>query len=554
MTALLTDNLPLLAGASNGIKKLRQLILELAVRGKLVPQDPNDEPASEILKRITEQKARLVNERKKLKLQAEISEQEKPFSVPKSWGWVRLGSCLEMINGRAFKPTEWRAAGLPIVRIQNLNKPDAPFNYCSPETVDNRHIIDNGTILISWSGTPGTSFGAFIWERGKAALNQHIFSCSQIGDAFFDKFLKLAINTRLEELIAKAHGGVGLQHVTKGKLEALTLVLPPLAEQHRIVAKVDELMALCDRLEAQQVDAESAHAQLVQALLDSLTQVSDATDFAANWQRLAEQFHTLFTTELSIDTLKQTLLQLAVMGKLVLQDPTDEPASELIDRIQVEKQRLVAKGKIKKQKILPEISEQEKPFALPEGWSWARLGEVGISATGKTPSTNNTKFFGGELQFIGPGQISVHGEIAQAEKWLTELARNDTSIAEPGDLLMVCIGGSIGKCAIADREVAFNQQINSIRILIADHKYIFRVLASPNFKTSVWASATGTATPIINRSKWDELLVSIPPEREQQRIVAKVDQLMALCDTLKQQINAATEMQSVLLNTMMTQA
>ncbi|HHH9549342.1 TPA: restriction endonuclease subunit S, partial [Pseudomonas aeruginosa] len=377
MTALLTDNLPLLAGAPNGIKKLRELILELAVRGKLVPQDTNDEPASELLKRIAEEKARSVAAGKKVKQQADINDKEQPFSVPQGWSWVRLGSCLEMINGRAFKPTEWIGAGLPIVRIQNLNKPDAPFNYCDPDTVDDRHIIDTGTILISWSGTPGTSFGAFIWERGRAALNQHIFSCSQVGDAFFDKFLKLAINTRLEELIAKAHGGVGLQHVTKGKLEALTLVLPPLAEQRRIVAKVDELMALCDRLEARQADADSAHAQLVQALLDSLTQARDAEDFAQSWQRLAEHFHTLFTTESSIDALKQTLLQLAVMGKLVPQAPSDEPASELLKRIAEEKARLMAGGQIKKQKkLLKDIGSADQKFELPPGWEAARLSDV----------------------------------------------------------------------------------------------------------------------------------------------------------------------------------
>ncbi len=154
------------------------------------------------------------------------------------------------------------------------------------------------------------------------------------------------------------------------------IALPPLAEQHRIVAKVDELMALCDRLEAQQADAGSAHAQLVQALLDSLTQARDAEDFAQSWQRLAEHFHTLFTTESSIDTLKQTLLQLAVMGKLVPQDSSDEPASELLKRIAEEKARLVAEGKIKKQKLLAEIAEEDKTFALPIGWEWARLDDV----------------------------------------------------------------------------------------------------------------------------------------------------------------------------------
>lgn len=172
MTALLTDNLPLLAGAPNGIKKLRELILELAVRGKLVPQDPSDEPASELLKRIAEEKARLVAEGriKKQKVLGEIGEEDAPFHVPTSWEWVRLGDSLEMINGRAFKTSDWKGVGLPIVRIQNLNRMDAPFNYCEESSVDDRHVIDTGTILISWSGTPGTSFGAFIWRRGRLHL------------------------------------------------------------------------------------------------------------------------------------------------------------------------------------------------------------------------------------------------------------------------------------------------------------------------------------------------------------------------------------------------
>ena len=303
------------AASVYGIKKLRELILELAVRGKLVPQDPNDEPASELLKRIQAARA------KKPAGKSFPQILKEPFEVPTKWEWVRLGEVLEMVNGRAFKPTEWIPKGLPIVRIQNLNNSDAPFNYCDEASVVDRHVIDRRSFLISWSGTPGTSFGAFIWNGGKAALNQHIFSCFQVGEPYFDKFLALAINTRLEELIANAHGGVGLQHVTKGKLEALMLVLPPLAEQHRIVAKVDELMALCDQLETQHINAADAHEKLVSHLLGTLTESQSAADFSNNWRRIAAHFDTLFTTEASIDALKQTLLQLAVMGKLVPESP-----------------------------------------------------------------------------------------------------------------------------------------------------------------------------------------------------------------------------------------
>lgn len=161
-----------------------------------------------------------------------------------------------------------------------------------------------------------------------------------------------------------------------GLIRSAAAPLPPLAEQHRIVAKVEELMALCDRLEAQQADAESAHVQLVQAMLDSLTQAIDAADFATSWQRLAEHFHTLFTNEFAIDALKKTLLQLAVMGKLVPQDVTDESASELLKRIEGEKQRLVNEGLMKKQKPLVESTSGQIKPALPSSWKWVPLLDI----------------------------------------------------------------------------------------------------------------------------------------------------------------------------------
>ncbi|GGH89178.1 type I restriction endonuclease subunit S [Pseudomonas fluvialis] len=556
MTALLTDNLPLLAGAPNGIKKLRELILELAVRGKLVSQDPSDEPASELLKRIAEEKARLVVAGKKGKQQAEINDKEQPFSVPQSWSWVRLGSCLEMINGRAFKPTEWIAAGLPIVRIQNLNKPDAPFNYCDPDTVDDRHVIDTGTILISWSGTPGTSFGAFIWERGKAALNQHIFSCFQVGDAFFDKFLKLAINTRLEELIAKAHGGVGLQHVTKGKLEALTLVLPPLAEQHRIVAKVDELMALCDRLEAQQADAESAHAQLVQALLDSLTQASDAEDFAQSWQRLAEHFHTLFTTESSIDALKQTLLQLAVMGKLVPQDSNDEPADELVGKIAKEIAQLHSEGKIRKPKPVSPVSTEEAGFESPQGWRWLRLSQItrqlgdGLHGTPIYSQDGAYHFVNGNN--LKDGKIVIKPETKTVSE--SEYSKHKKPLDEQS--ILVSINGTIGNVAFYNSEkVVLGKSACYFNLAGGISKHFVRLLIeAPGFMEYALKSATGTTIKNLGLKAMNDYPIALPPLAEQHRIVAKVDQLMALCDQLKTRLTQARQLNEQLASTLVEQA
>ncbi|EKQ62050.1 restriction modification system DNA specificity domain-containing protein [Xanthomonas citri pv. malvacearum str. GSPB2388] len=551
MTALLTDNLPLLTGAPNGIKKLRELILELAVRGKLVPQDPNDEPASKLLKQVAEEKARLAAEGriKKQKVLGEISEEDAPFHVPTSWDWVRLGDSLEMINGRAFKPSDWKGVGLPIVRIQNLNRMDAPFNYCEESSVDDRHVIDTGTILISWSGTPGTSFGAFIWRRGRAALNQHIFSCLQKGDAFFDRFLILAINTRLDELIAKAHGGVGLQHVTKGKLEALTLVAPPLAEQHRIVAKVDELMALCDRLDARQADADSAHAQLVQALLESLTQARDAEDFAQSWQRLAEHFHTLFTTEPSIDALKQTLLQLAVIGKLVPQDPTDEPAVELMKRIAEEKAKLVSAGSKKKQKALVQIDADERLLNLRNGWESVRFGQLIELISGQ--------HLGPEEYFDSPENGAIPyltgpAEFGKVHPQPTRFTNERRAISSRGDILLTVKGSGIGKTNFVDQEeIAISRQLMAIRPILLDNKYTRYLLLS--MAKHFQGKSIGIAIPGISREDVLEAPIRLPPLAEQHRIVAKVDQLIALCDQLKSRFSEARQLHEHLANALIGQ-
>ena len=216
------------AEAPDAIARLRRFVLDLAVRGKLVEQHPADEPAAELLKRIAAEKAQLERGKKiKSSKVVPILPEQCPFEIPQSWSLVPLGEALVLINGRAFKPTDWTEKGLQIVRIQNLNKPLAPFNRFNGE-VKEKFLIDDGDFLISWSGTPGTSFGAHIWDRGPAIVNQHIYKSILLGGVFEKRFLKVAINARLLELIERAHGGVGLQHITKPKLEAVAITLPPL--------------------------------------------------------------------------------------------------------------------------------------------------------------------------------------------------------------------------------------------------------------------------------------------------------------------------------------
>ena len=588
------EHLDLIASAPEGVKRLRELILELAVRGKLVPQDPNDEPASELLKRIQAEKAKLVTEGriKKDKPLPEIGEEEKAFELPVGWEWTYLGTLVSNMDAGwspachdHASPTNeiWgvlRTTAVQAITYLEYENKELP-QHLTPKP---EYEVRAGDILITRAGPKNrVGISCLVQQtRPHLMISDKIIRFHLLGDMPFDRYVSLCLNAgETAQYLEAAKSGMAesQMNISQVKLRRAPIPLPPASEQHRIVAKVDELMAFCDRLEAQQTDAASAHTTLVKTLLDTLTLPNhllshasaqrpdrsgrpvrsatgpgsghdqtpispsqSANDFTTNWRRLAQHFDTLITTEASVTALKQTLLQLAVMGKLVPQDPNDEPASELLKRIQAEKAKLVAEGKIKKDKPLAKISEEEKPFELPERWEWVRLCSLGITSTGKTPSTSNLSFYGGLLPFIGPGQISKSGQIADPEKWLSEVARTETSIAQPEDILMVCIGGSIGKSASVDCEVAFNQQINCIRPVVASSKYIHISMANGSFQQSVIASSTGSATPIINRSKWEEIPVSLPPLAEQHRIVAKVDELMALCDHLASRFKAAREL------------
>ena len=367
-----------------GIKKLRELILELAVRGKLVPQDPDDEPASVLLDKIAKEKARLIKEGKikKQKKLAEISEDEKPFERPSGWEWARLGETFNKVtDGTHHSPPNYEIGDYLYITAKNIKTSgvllqgvthvtqqihDEIYSRCNPEYGDILYIKDGATTGIATINELKNPFSMLssvaLLKVSRHSLNKYLL-LSLVSPYFY-------------ELMRSGMTGVAITRVTLKKLNHALLPIPPLAEQHRIVAKVDELMALCDKLEQQQTDNNAIHQTLVETLLTTLTNAPDQGEVVKAWQRIANHFDTLFTTEQSIDQLKQTILQLAVMGKLVPQDPNDEPASVLLDKIAKEKAQLIKDGKIKKQKKFSKITEDEKHFDLPEGWEWTYLSNL----------------------------------------------------------------------------------------------------------------------------------------------------------------------------------
>ncbi|TVZ39353.1 type I restriction enzyme S subunit [Alteromonadaceae bacterium 2753L.S.0a.02] len=502
-----------------GVKKLRELILELAVRGLLVPQDPNDEPASVLLKKIGQEKWRLVEE-KKIKKQrplSKIEKSEEPFKLPSGWMWTRLGDLVEMYNGRAFKSHEWReSGGLPIVRIQNLNNQDLSFNYFEGELSEHHRINDN-SFLISWSGTPGTSFGAFIWRRGEAALNQHINNCIFHIEHINLEFMRLAVNGCMNHFISMAQGGVGLKHVTKGTLNNAIIGFPPEDEQNRIVTKVNELMTLCDRLEQQQETSISAHQTLVESLLGTLVNAADATSFSAAWQRIAENFDVLFTTEHSIEQLKQTILQLAVMGKLV----------SFGERVQ--------------SKVVKDVLS----FGPRNGLS---PKEAAVETDRRVLKLGATSFGFLNLQQVKFVDIDIPED---SHLWL-----------KAGDILVQRGNSSVfvGSNVLIEADVIHTIYPDLMMKLRANDsvepEYLSLWMRAPESREYMWSRMTGTSgtMPKISKRVVEGVPISVPSINVQKAIVDKVNELMTLCDTLLDRIKAAQTTQLNLTDAITEQA
>ena len=550
----LVRHFDLIAQAPGGVARLRELILMLAVQGKLVPQDPSDEPASELLKKSRAKKDRLIAEGKikRDKPLAEIADKEKPFELPKKWEWVPLQFIGYTQTGTTpdKKNPQMYGGDIPFIKPGDIYPNHVDYsNEALSEAglADSGRLAPAGSLLMVCIGTIGKSN---LIERA-CSFNQQINSVTPL--CCSPEYVKLFCRSPFFQAEAWARSSsTTISILNKGKWEAIPVALPPLAEQSRIVTRVEELMKVCDALEVSgQLEAQQ-HAQLVNTLLGTLTQSETPEALADNWQRIATHFDVLLDRPEAVDALEQTILQLAVRGLLVPQDPTDEPASVLLQKIRTEKDHLIAQGKIKRDKPLPLITDEEKLFELPQGWEWVRLGSLGITQTGGTPASSKPEYFDGNFPFIGPGQITPNGQILSAEKFISELGTLESAVVEPGDILMVCIGGSIGKCAAATFPTAFNQQINSIHPLLSSSEYVLNAMSSNDFTQVVLSAATGSATPIISKGKWDLLLLPLPPRAEQSRIVTRVNELRRLCSDLRQSLTAGQSVQTHLADALAT--
>lgn len=482
-------------------QELKNSILQLAIQGKLVEQRPEEGTAEELFVQIQKEKQKLIAEKKikKEKPLPEITDDEKPFDIPESWKWVRLRN---------------------IVYNRGQLTPQSTFSYIDIGSIDNQHqllnaeeniidadkapsrarkIVEKGDILYStvrpylhnmcivdkqFSHKPIASTGFAVLTCYKDIFNKYLFY--YLMTPTFDRYANSNENSK----------GVAYPAINDVRLYRAVIAVPPLAEQKRIVAKIEKLLPYIDRYETA-------------------------------WSKL-EQFNSLFPEDM-----KKSLLQYAIQGKLVEQRPEEGTAEELFTQIQKEKQRLIAEKKIKKEKSLPEITDDEKPFDIPESWKWVRVGSCGSWGSGATPSRTNSEYYGGTIPWLKTGDLN-DDIITEIPEYITELALEKTSVRlNPiGSVLMAMYGATIGKLGILGIEATTNQACCAcIPYEGVYNKFLFYFLMAS--RTAFIKMGEGGAQPNISKEKIVNALFPLPPLAEQKRIVEKLEQLLPLCDNLK---------------------
>lgn len=522
-------------------QQLKNSILQLAVQGKLVPQDPADEPASILLERIREEKEQLIKDGKikKEKNPSQIFrgegdhfyerigkaepiciDDELPFEIPESWEWARLDSFTILYNGRAYKQNELLNSGkYPVLRVGNLFTNKQWF-YSDLE-LEAEKYCDYEDLLYSWSA----SFGPHIWNGSKVIYHYHIWKIEH--SSYVDKKFLYYLLLADTEQIKKSGHGLAMIHVTKSGMEKRIFPLPPLAEQQRIVAKIEELMPFVDR-----------------------------------YDKLEKQLQALNTT--FPDQLKKSILQYAIQGKLVHQDPTDEPASTLLERIRAEKEQLIKDGKIKREKNPshifrgedghfyervgknePVCIDEELPFEIPETWEWVRFSEFGIYKKGPFGSALTKSMFvpkGQDTIKVYEQKNAIQKDATLGDYYIT----NDYFISKmsgfeilPGDVIVSC-AGTIGETFIlpVDMEKGIiNQALMRMRIFspvyIPYFLFVFDTLLKQNARSGSKGSAIKNIPPFKVLNNY---LVPLPPLAEQQRIVEKLEQILSLCEHLTERV------------------
>lgn len=475
--------------------EIRNKILQLAIQGKLVPQDENDEPAAVLLEKIQAEKEQLIQEKKikKEKPLPEISDEEKVFEIPKGWEWVRLQSIAYVNGGFAFKSKEFSEEGVRVIRISDFNERGFIDNkivrHKYNETLESYRLEEKNILLCMTGGTVGKSY--FVKELVEPMVTNQRVATIKVFKNIHAEYINYFILSPLTQNIIRMCKNSTNDNISMDTINSFVVPLPPLEEQKRIADKVEELFAIVNEL-------------------------------SENREAMAK----------CIADTKSKVLQLAIQGKLVEQDAEDEPASVLLERIRIEKEKLIQEKKIKKEKPLPEIREEEKAYEIPEGWEWCRLDSIGTTNIGLTYKPSDISDIG--IPVLRSSNIQ-NGKMDYDDLVCVSSEVPENKMCKIGDILICARNGSkrlVGKCALIDREgMSFGAFMAIFRSEY--NKYINIFLNSELFRNQLGDSNTVTINQ-ITQSMLRSTVCPLPPLEEQKRIVAKVEQVMNYLDLLEQ--------------------
>ena len=484
-------------------EQLKASILQYAIQGKLVEQRPEEGTAEELYQQIQAEKQRLIKEGKikKDKPLPDIAEDEKPFDIPESWKWVRV-QLITCLNPKNDLSDDLETSFIPMTLVDNGYRNNHSFEIKKWGSIKKgfTHFADGdiGIAKITPCFQNRKSVVFRNLKNGYGAGTTEFSIVRVVNELLSREFLLWFFKSAyfIDNGVKSFTGTAGQQRIQKDYLAMCVCPLPPLAEQHRIVAKIEELLPLVDR-------------------------------YAAAYEKL-EQFNAKFPEDM-----KKSILQYAIQGKLVEQRPEEGTGEELYQQIQAEKQRLIKEGKIKKEKPLPEIAEDEIPFDIPESWKWVKVGEIGSWGAGATPPRTNPAYYGGTIPWLKTGDLN-DGFINVIPEFITDLALEKISVRlnPVGSVLMAMYGATIGKLGILKIPATTNQACCACIPYNGIHNwYLFYYLMS--MRRTYISMAEGGAQPNISKEKIVNSVFPLPPLVEQKRIVATIEELLPLCERLK---------------------
>lgn len=547
------ENFELLSDAPNGIQKLRELILQLAVMGKLVEQNPNDEPVSVLVKNIEDEKKKLIKEKLiKADSSAQIKEDEFLFKIPFTWEWVRLGQIGDWGAGSTPNRGNSDYFGGTIKWFKSGELNDG-YIADSEEKITDLALKDcslrfnkKGDVLIAMYGA---TIGKIAILDTEATTNQAVCACTCF-TGVYNRYLFFLLKAYRPYFTSQGAGGAQ-PNISRIKIVSTIAPLPPLAEQKRIVTKVDELMALCDKLEARRQKKQELQGEINSSALEKMLSAESQEEFEQHWQRICENFDLLYDSPENVEKLKQATLQLAVQGKLVPQNPENEPASVLIEKINKEIAKLIKEQKIQKVKDLQRIDIEEIPYNIPKEWLWIRFGNIApYIEAGWSPMCEKRPKENEEWGVLKISAVSWGVFNPLENKALpASLSPKPEYEVKPHDFLMSRANTS----DLVGRSVIVEDTIPKLMINDKVLRLLFSGFVSKNFynlynnsKTARFyyakkASGTSSSMKNISREVIYNMPVPLPPLEEQKRIVEKVEHLMGLCNELKSKLRKERE-------------